>query len=476
MGEDPVVDYVVEADSGAVALNPVGKAQLEGWLASQPPSVQAWARAANFTAEAGAVCLVPDGDGRLASVLAGLGDDDDPWVFGHLPGKLPPGLYRIAGALPPHQADWAALGWELATYAFGRYKTRNGRTWPRLAWPEGADRPHVERTTAAIRLVRDLINTPAADMGPADLAAAAEALAVEHGATVQVLLGDGPLAAEYPCIHAVGRAAAPPRQPRLIDLTWGDEGAPRLTLVGKGVCFDSGGLDLKPSPNMKLMKKDMGGAAHVLGLASMVMAARLPVRLRVLIPAVENAVSGDSMRPLDVLRTRKGLTVEVGNTDAEGRLILADALWEAGRERPDLLIDLATLTGAARSALGTDLPALFCNDERLAADLLAAGESEGDPLWRLPLFKPYRRMLDSKVADLANVSDSPYAGAITAALFLQEFVPAGISWAHFDIMAWNGAARPGRPEGGEALAIRALFAVIAKRFTVSAVAGTTSVG
>ena len=471
-----MVDYVVEAESGAVALTPVAKAQLEGWLAGQPPSVQNWAHAANFTGEAGALCLVPDGEGRLASVLAGLGDEDDPWVFAQLPGKLPPGLYRLAGSLSPRLANWAALGWELATYVFGRYKVHNGRAWPRLVWPEGADREHVERTAAAIRLVRDLINTPAADMGPAELAAAAEALAVRHGAKLRVLVGDEQLAAEYPCIHAVGRAAAAPRQPRLIDLVWGNEAAPKVTLVGKGVCFDSGGLDIKPSSNMKLMKKDMGGAAHVLGLAAMVMAARLPVRLRVLIPAVENAVSGDAMRPLDVLNTRKGITVEVGNTDAEGRLILADALWEAGRERPDLLVDLATLTGAARSALGTDLPALFCNDESLAADLLAAGERENDPMWRLPLFKPYRRMLESKVADLANVSDSPYAGAITAALFLQEFVPAGLPWAHFDIMAWNGATRPGRPEGGEALVIRALFTVIAQRFTVSAVAGTSSVG
>ncbi len=313
-------------------------------------------------------------------------------------------------------------------------------------------------------------------MGPAELAAAAERLAAEHGAAMRVVVGDALLAENYPCIHAVGRAAAASRQPRLVDLTWGDAAAPRVTLVGKGVCFDSGGLDLKPSSGMKLMKKDMGGAAHVLGLASMVMAAGLPVRLRVLIAAVENAVSGDAMRPLDVLATRKGVTVEVGNTDAEGRLVLADALWEAGRDKPELLVDVATLTGAARTALGPDLAALFSNDESLAADLLGAGEAAHDPLWRLPLFKPYRRMLDSKVADLANVSDSPYAGAITAALFLQEFVPPGTAWAHLDVLAWNPAGRPGRPDGGEALGLRALYAVIAQRFPVSAVAGTAPVG
>ena len=281
---------------------------------------------------------------------------------------------------------------------------------------------------------------------------------------MRVIVGEGLLAENYPAIHAVGRAAAAHRQPRLIDLIWGEDNAPRLTLVGKGVCFDTGGLDLKPSSSMKLMKKDMGGAAHVLGLAHMVMAAKLPVRLRVLIPAVENAVSGDAMRPLDVLSTRKGVTVEVGNTDAEGRLVLADALWEASRDKPELLLDLATLTGAARTALGVELPALFANNDLLAADLIRAGEAEADPMWRLPLYKPYRRMLDSKVADLNNVSDGPYAGAITAALFLQEFVGPGIPWAHLDIMAWNPASRPGRPDGGEALGLRALFAIIAQRF------------
>jgi leucyl aminopeptidase len=464
MEDGAVLQTLTEDGDAAIDLLPLRKGAFDTWLAGQTAQARAWTTAAGFTADAGSLCLLPGPDGALASVLVGVGAEDDPWAFAALPGKLPPGRYRMATTLPPRAATWAALGWALATYTFDRYKSRAKRNWPILVWPQAADRARVEYTCDAIGLVRDLINTPAADMGPADLAAATERLASRFGATVKVIVGDGLLAEDYPAIHAVGRAAAPHRQPRLIDLSWGEPGAKRLTLVGKGVCFDSGGLDLKASANMKLMKKDMGGAAHVLGLAAMVMAANLPVRLRVLIPAVENSVSGDAMRPLDVLKTRQGVTVEVGNTDAEGRLILCDALAEACRETPALIIDFATLTGAARTALGPDLPALFCNDDTLATDLLKAGEAEGDPLWRLPLHKPYRRMLDSKVADLANVSDSPHAGAITAALFLQEFVTPGVPWAHLDVMAWNAAARPGRPDGGDAIGLRAVFAVIAERF------------
>ncbi|MBC7906105.1 MAG: leucyl aminopeptidase family protein [Rhodospirillaceae bacterium] len=448
----------------AVDLICLKKGGFAAWAAAQPGHVKAWTDANAFTGEAGQVCPVPGIDGSLSMVLLGQSEDDDPWAFGALPAKLPAGTYRIATPMEPRAANWAALSWSLATYQFGRYKTRNDRVWPKLVWPESADCGWVERTAEATALVRDLINTPAADMGPPELAAAAEALASVHGAHVRVIVGEGLLAENYPAIHAVGRAAAPHRQPRLIDLTWGEANAPRVTLVGKGVCFDSGGLDLKTSATMKLMKKDMGGAAHVLGLASMIMAAKLPVRLRVLIPAVENSVSGDAMRPMDVLSTRKGMSVEVGNTDAEGRLVLSDALWEASREKPELLIDLATLTGAARTALGVDLPALFTNNDLLAADLVRAGETEADPMWRLPLYKPYRRMLDSKVADINNVSDGPYAGAITAALFLQEFVGPGIPWVHLDVMAWNPSSRPGRPDGGEAMTLRALYAVITQRF------------
>ena len=457
-------NHVIDAQEGSVAILAMHKAELPALMASWAERTRAWILSTGFAAEPGSICLVPGDDGRLDSVLFGLPAEPEPWAFAALPAKLPPGLYHLGRSPAPDLARRWALEWSLATYAFDRYKSRPGRDWPRLVWPDGIDRGWVERTDEAIRLVRDLINTPAADLGPAELAGAAEALASRFGATCRVIVGDGLLAENYPAIHAVGRGAAAHRRPRLIDLNWGEVSAPRVTVVGKGVCFDSGGLDLKPSAGMKLMKKDMGGAAHALGLALMIMAAGLKVRLRVLIPAVENSVSGDAMRPLDVLATRKGLSVEVGNTDAEGRLILCDALAEASRDAPALLIDLATLTGAARTALGPDLAALFANDDALAADLLAAGEAEGEPMWRLPLHQPYRRMLDSKVADIANVSDSPHAGAITAALFLKEFVADGIAWAHFDIMAWNAGTRPGRPEGGEAMALRALYRVVAERF------------
>ncbi len=302
-------------------------------------------------------------------------------------------------------------------------------------------------------------------MGPPELAVAAAQLADKHRAFYRVIAGDTLLAENYPMIHAVGRAAGPGREPRLIDMRWGDPAAPKVTLVGKGVCFDTGGLDLKPASGMRLMKKDMGGAATILGLADAVMTARLGVRLRVLVPAVENAVAGNAIRPLDIVKTRKGLTVEIGNTDAEGRLILCDALAEADGEKPRLLIDFATLTGAARTALGPDLPALFSNDDELAEDLLRAGKAQSDPLWRLPLWADYRGMYKSKIADLNNVSESPFAGAIQAALYLEDFVSPTTPWAHIDTFAWNGTSRPGRPEGGEALGLRAAYAMIAARFS-----------
>ena len=457
-----MVEHLSESGEGAVAVVPLTKAGLETWLSGQPAALRQWAAQTGFKGEAGTVCAVPGTDGTLALVLFGLGEDDDPWAYAALPEKLAPGRYRIDAALDADRAGWAALGWELATYEFRRYRGEKGRAWPTLAWPEAADRADVERLAAATSLVRDLINTPSSDMGPEELAAAAEGVARPHGAACRVIVGDALLAENYPAIHAVGRASA--RAPRLIDMRWGAEDAPRVTLVGKGVCFDSGGLDLKPSSAMKLMKKDMGGAAHVLGLAQMVMAAGLPMRLRVVIPAVENSVGGDAFRPLDVLRTRAGKTVEIGNTDAEGRLVLCDALADADAEHPALLIDCATLTGAARSALGTEIPALFSNDDALADDLLRHGRERADPLWRLPLWKPYGKMLQSKVADLNNCPDGPYAGAITAALFLQAFVGAATPWAHLDMMAWNVAARPGRPEGGEAMGLRAMFALLEERF------------
>ncbi|MCF8499811.1 MAG: leucyl aminopeptidase family protein [Rhodospirillum sp.] len=310
--------------------------------------------------------------------------------------------------------------------------------------------------------MRDLVNTPAEDMGPAELADAANVLALRHGARFEVTVGEGLLRANYPLIHAVGRASN--RDPRLIDMTWGDPKHPMVTLVGKGVCFDSGGLDIKPSAGMRLMKKDMGGAAHVLGLASMVMDQGLPVRLRVLIPAVDNAIDGSAFRPGDVLRSRKGLSVEIGNTDAEGRLVLADALTEACTDSPQLLIDCATLTGAARVALGPDIPALFTDDDRLADRLAAQAKRLRDPLWRLPLWPAYRRMIDSKIADINNAGDSPFAGSITAALFLKDFVSPGVTWAHLDLFAWRPGPRPGQSEGGAAQALRALHGLIVEKF------------
>lgn len=455
--------FVVTAGRGSVPITAVDKAGLAAWKRRQPASLRCWVESAGFTAEPGSVSLVAGADGRLQRVLVGVERGNGLWSYAGLPERLPAGTYRIDARLSPEAASEAALGWALGCYRFDRYKSRrNGKPIPALAWPEGADRAAVKRAADATFLVRDLINTPAEDMHPGVLADEARRLARRHCASVRVIVGNALLRANYPAIHAVGRASA--HAPRLIDLRWGRPRAPKVTLVGKGVCFDSGGLDLKTASGMIRMKKDMGGAAHALGLAHMIMEAGLDVSLRVLIPAVENAVSGNAYRPADVIRTRKGITVEVGNTDAEGRLILCDALAEADREKPAFLADFATLTGAARTAVGNEIAALFCNDDALASDLLAAGEATGDPLWRLPLWKPYRRLLDSKVADICNVSEGPAGGAITAALYLNEFISATTPWIHLDIMAWNMAARPGRPAGGEAMGMRALFAVLARRF------------
>jgi len=452
--------YLTTRAGGALPLHPLAKGALQTWLGGRPAEEAAWLHGAGFTAAPGSVCLLPARGGGLAGAAVGIDPDDEIGSWAALPGRLPEAQrYAVAAEQDPAAATRAALGWALGTYAFSRYRSEAPR-FPTLVWPKGAARAAVQHAAEATFLVRNLINTPAEDMGPAELAAAARRLARTHKARVSVVQGGQLLKRGYPTIHLVGRASA--RAPRLIDLRWGSRG-PRVTLVGKGVCFDSGGLDLKPSSGMKLMKKDMGGAAHVLGLAAMIMSAKLPLRLRVLVPAVDNAVAGNAFRPLDVVRTRKGLTVEVGNTDAEGRLVLCDALAEADGERPDLLVDFATLTGAARVALGTELPAMFCNDDAVAEALLAHGKAVHDPVWRLPLHRPYRRLLDSKVADLNNISNGPYAGAITAALFLQEFLQSETRWVHLDIMAWNTASRPGRFEGGEAMGLRAVFALIEAR-------------
>jgi leucyl aminopeptidase len=449
-------DHLIDRAAEAVEIVPLRAQRLEAWVKRQPQSVGQWVRAAGFTAKPGSTCLVPNGDGGLAQVLVGIEEGLDRWSMASLPAALPKGDYRLSDEVDGAEADAACFAWAIGGYRFQRYKKRSGDL-ARLVWPAGIDRAAIRRMVAAMTLARDLINTPAEDMGPPHLAAAVKNVAKARKAKVSTIVGDDLLKKNYPAIHAVGRAAA--RPPHLIDMSWGNSG-PRLVLVGKGVCFDSGGLDLKPSSGMLMMKKDMGGAALMLALAQMIMDAGLKVRLRLLIPAVENAISGNSYRPLDVIRTRKGITVEIGNTDAEGRVILCDALAEAHRDKPDLILDAATLTGAARVALGPDLPALFCNDDDVAEALLRHAKAEDDPMWRLPLHKGYRSLLDSKVADINNVSGGSYAGAITAALYLQEFIDPGVRWAHIDTFAWNSRDRPGRPEGGEALGLRALFAFV----------------
>ena len=452
--------------SGAIPIVAVTARDFAAWRNEQNAATGAWLDALGYTGEAGKTALVPGEGGKLGLVVQGVNRDEAIWSLAGLPETLPEGSYRLdfdADSLfGAGGATKLALGWALGSYGFTRYK-KPKRGWATLVWPKGADKGEAERLAEAMMLTRDLVNTPAEDMGPAELAEAVETVAQRYGAKLRQIVGEELLAENYPMIHAVGRGSA--RAPRLIDLTWGDKTHPKLTLVGKGVCFDSGGYDIKGAANMKLMKKDMGGAATVLGLAQAIMAAGLKVRLRLLIPAVENFISSTAFRPMDIFPTRKGLTVEIGNTDAEGRLVLCDALTEAVEDKPALVIDLATLTGAARVALGPELPAMFSNDEATAAALLASGTAEADPLWRLPLWKPYRKMLDSKIADLNNAPDGGFAGAITAALYLQEFVPAEIPWVHIDTFAWNNAARPGRPEGGEALTLRALYRMIEARFS-----------
>jgi leucyl aminopeptidase len=449
--------------AGAVPIVPLTAGGLESWLSRADAPAVAWVQATGFAAKAGETVLLPAATGGLAGVLLGVEDAARTglWDYAGLPGTLPVGRFAIDAELSSADATRAALGWALATYRFDRY-TKMDAPRAELVWPEGADQGHVARAAAGTALARDLINTPACDLGPTALATAAETLAASYGAEFSVLVGDRLLENNYPTIHAVGRGATD--APRLIDIRWGDPAHPKVTLVGKGVCFDTGGYDLKPSSGMLTMKKDMGGSAQALGLARMIMDSGLKVRLRVLVPAVKNMVSGDAFLPMDVIRTRKGTTVEIGNTDAEGRLVLCDALTEADSEKPELILDYATLTGAARVALGTDLPALFSNDDTVAGDWMRHGLEEEDPVWRLPLHAPYRALLKTKIADLSNTGSAPFAGAITAALFLEHFVSPTTRWAHIDLMAWNTKDRPGRPEGGEAMAIRGAYRMIEERF------------
>ncbi|WP_417319973.1 leucyl aminopeptidase family protein [Emcibacter sp.] len=454
-----------QLSANSIPVHTVSKAGFKDWLSSLTEAEKNWVNANDFNGSRHSRLSFADDNGRISRVILGLGDGDeraDPWAFGGLAKSLPPGDYHLADISDPHDLYHASLGWALGQYQFENYlKAKNNKT-SRLYLPETQDRSLIASIVRSTFLVRDLVNTPTCDMGPDELAAAASEIAREFSASIHVTVGDELLEKGYNAIHTVGRAAE--KAPRLIDFSWGDEKAPKVTLVGKGVCFDTGGLDLKPSSAMLIMKKDMGGAAHVLGLARLIMEQKLNVRLRVLIPAVENNVSGNAFRPGDIIRTYKGKTVEVGNTDAEGRLVLCDALALATEEKPELMIDFATLTGAARVALGPDIPPFFTDSQKLADDLGQHAIRQGDPVWRLPLYGPYLKFMDSDIADLNNNGSSPFAGAITAALFLKEFTEGAREWMHIDTYAWNQSPRPGRPKGGEAMGLRAVFSYLADRF------------
>ncbi|MBI3439381.1 MAG: leucyl aminopeptidase family protein [Proteobacteria bacterium] len=455
-----MLPFLSGGDASTTPIHAIRTGEWSQWIESRPDAVKRLAAAHDFTAQNGRILLVPATDGSIERVLFGLGDAANAMAMGALAQHLPAGDYRIAAAPREFAATAVATAWGLGAYAFDRYKKRK-RPAPRLAAPDGADMADASRLVLASWLARDLVNTPTNDMGPEALHEAAEAVAHKYDASFNATVGDALLDAGYPLIHAVGRAAQ--QAPRLLHLSWGDGNAPRLAIVGKGVTFDTGGLDIKPSSGMRLMKKDMGGAAHALALAQIVMDAKLSVHLDLYLPVVENAISGDAFRPGDIIKSRKGLTVEIDNTDAEGRLILADALARASEDHPALLLDFATLTGAARTALGPDLPPFYANDETLAAELASASVETSDPIWRMPLWDAYDGDMDSPVADLKNTGDGAFAGSIYAALFLRRFVDAP-AWAHFDIFAWAPKERASRPAGGEAQALRACWRVLKGRF------------
>lgn len=446
--------FTAKKTNQTVPIKLITPNEFSHWLAKQTDAVQTWLSSMKFRAEAGNVCLIPATQGDIASVICCVPENKNLWGVGHLPFSLPEGVYQLD--VPDSSYSAYAIAWGLGAYQFTRYK-KSLRQPAQLYLPNKL-MAHVHSIVESIYFVRDWINTPTDDMGPSEFAAVANQLAKQYQAKCTQIIGPALLKKNYASIYTVGRASDD--APRLVDLRWGNPKHKKVTLVGKGVCFDSGGLDIKPSSYMLLMKKDMAGGAHVLGLARMIMAAKLPICLRVLIPMVENVIAGNAYRPGDVIKSRKGITIEVGNTDAEGRVILADALTEAVSEKPDLLIDITTLTGAARVALGTELPAVFSNNDELVHAVIKHGETNFDPMWRLPLFALYRDYINSQVADINNNSAEPYAGAITAALFLKEFVPDDIPWLHFDMMAWNLRARPGRPQGAEAMTLRALFSYL----------------
>jgi leucyl aminopeptidase len=453
---------MLEADRGqaAIALHVVDSGSFDDWLKSQPQAVRTVVAAQKFSGAADSLAIIASADSWFAVIGVKSALALRTWCLAKAAESLPENTYRLATGSP----GAASLGWLLAHYGFNRYKSHDKNIGPRtLLTSDPAAIDPVMREAEAVSLVRDLVNTPAADMGPGELEAETAFIAKAYGAVLTVTKGHD-LETGYPMIHAVGMAAAKPNAPRLIELEWGSPEHPRIAIVGKGVIFDSGGLDIKPPSGMRQMKKDMGGAAHAIALARLVIQHRLPVRLHLLIPAVENAIAGNAFRPGDILTSRKGLTVEIANTDAEGRLVLADALTKAAESDPTLIIDFATLTGAARTALGPDLPATFANDDSLAEATLQSGLAQDDPLWRLPLHDGYDDMLKSDVADLNNAPDGGFAGAVTAALFLQKFVSPTTPWLHLDTFAWRPSSKPGRPKGGEALGLRAVWAMLQDRF------------
>lgn len=461
-----MIDTII---SGADDLTPVilvSKDTFSSWLKDVPESTSIWLKSNTFEPKPGHHVIVPDEDGTIEYVVAGVSTGTPGlWDIGQLASSLPIGDYQLQpvnGMPAQDDLNNLALGWILGAYRFDTHK-KPGRAPARLGLNSSYNEKRIRALSNATFLTRDLINAPANILGPEGLAKAASTLAAQHGADCDIIVGDDLLKNNFPAIHAVGRAATD--QPRLIEITWGDAKNPTVALVGKGVCFDSGGLDIKGAAGMKYMKKDMGGSANVLGVASAIMEMELPVHLKVLIPAVENAIAGNAMRPLDIVDTRAGITIEIGNTDAEGRVILADALTRAAESKPELIVDFATLTGAARVALGTELPAFFCDDDEFTSSVLDIGMKINDPLWRMPLWQGYKKMVDGKSADLTNSPDGGYGGAITAALFLQHFAPADVIWAHIDLMAWNLSSKPGRPEGGEAMGMRTIFSAIEAKYS-----------
>jgi leucyl aminopeptidase len=461
----PDLSTLIQPDRGQPArtIHLIDSKGYDAWLAAQPPRHRTAAQAQKLAPSAYSNAILP-GDGpedwSVVTVVANV-ERLTPWCLAKVAETLPEGTYRVEG----HEPGKALYGWLTAQYKFDRYKKKDDKAQgPRVLLTGDPVRMEEAQRMAAVAFkLRDRINAGANDMGPADLEAAAADLAKAYGATFSVVKGKE-VEKGYGLLWAVGKAAGEGREPRLIELEWGNPDHPRIAIIGKGVCFDTGGLDIKPAAGMRLMKKDMGGAAHALALAELVMQNRLPVRLHMLVPAVENSISGEATRPGDIMISRKGLSVENSNTDAEGRLILADALTKAAEQNPELVFDFATLTGAARVALGADLQALFANDDTLAAELMAAAETEADPMWRMPLYDPYKESLKSDVADMVNAAEGPFGGAITAALFLKEFVPDKAQWAHFDIFCWNGTSKPGRPKGAEAVSLRATWKVLKDRY------------